>query len=237
MPPEAVVVVPTYNEAANLPDLAQAIRSLGYDLLIVDDNSPDGTGDIADRLAATDAGITVIHRPSKRGLGPAYADGFAAAVGSGVRIVCQMDADFSHDPEVLPGLIQVVSDGADVAIGSRYVPGGGVPGWPAHRRWLSKYGNRYARLMLGTPIQDMTSGFRAYRSAVLTSLKPATCQASGYGFQVEMAWRSHREGLTIREVPISFVDRRKGVSKMTWRIAAEAMWLVTLWGIKRGLRR
>ena len=179
----------------------------------------------------------MIHRPAKRGLGPAYAEGFAAAVGSGAAIVCQMDADFSHDPAVLPELVAAVAQGADVAIGSRYVPGGEVPGWPAHRRLLSKFGNRYARFMLGTPIQDMTSGFRAYRSDVLTSLRPETCEASGYGFQVEMARRSHEASARIVEVPISFKDRERGVSKMTWWIAAEAMWLVTAWGVRRWMSR
>jgi len=235
--PKAAVVVPTYNEAENLPALVKAIRALGYDLFVVDDNSRDGTGDIADRLAAADAAITVIHRPEKKGLGPAYAEGFAAAIASGVEVVCQMDADFSHDPAALPELLAVVADGADVAIGSRYVPGGSVPGWPFYRRWLSQFGNRYARFMLGTPIQDMTSGFRAYRSDVLSSLQPATCEASGYGFQVEMAGRCHEAGVRITEIPISFRDREKGDSKMTAWIAAEAMFLVTVWGLRRRIGR
>ena len=237
MPPKAAVVVPTYNEADNLPALSEAIRAHGYDLFIVDDNSPDGTGDIADRLAASDAAIAVIHRPRKKGLGPAYAEGFATAVAAGVPVVCQMDADFSHDPAVLPQFLEAMAEGADVVIGSRYVPGGAVPGWPAHRRWLSKFGNRYARFMLGTPIRDMTSGYRAYRAEVLTSLEPATCEASGYGFQVEMARRSHEAGVTVTEIPISFKDRERGESKMTWWIALEAMWLVTLWGVRRRLGR
>lgn len=237
MPPKAAVVVPTYNEAENLPSIVSAIRTLGYDLFIVDDNSPDGTGRIADRLAADDPAITVIHRPAKHGLGPAYAEGFAAAVASGAEVICQMDADFSHDPDTLPTLLEAVASGADVAIGSRYVPGGGVPGWPAHRRLVSRLGNRYARFMLGTPVQDMTSGFRAYRSAVLSSLHPATCEASGYGFQVEMARRSHDSGATVVELPIIFQDREKGQSKMTWGIAFEAMWLVTAWGVRRRVGR
>lgn len=237
MPPEVAVVVPTYNEADNLQPIARSVRVLGYHLVIVDDNSPDGTGRLADELGAADDGITVVHRPAKRGLGPAYAEGFASALGTAAPIVCQMDADFSHDPAMLPTLVGKVADGADVAIGSRYVPGGSVPGWPLPRRLLSRVGNRYARFMLRTPIRDMTSGFRAYRSPVLNLLQPATCEASGYGFQVEMASRSHQQGLTVVEVPITFRDRERGQSKMDWRIALEAMWLVTAWGVRRRLGR
>lgn len=232
MPPSVAVVLPTYNEAENLSRIAAAVRGRGYHLIVVDDNSPDGTGRLADQLATDDDGLTVVHRPAKRGLGPAYADGFARAIGSGVEVICQMDADFSHDPDSLPTLIATVEDGADVAIGSRYVPGGSVPGWPFHRRLLSRWGNRYARAMLGTSIQDMTSGFRAYRSRVLQTLEPSTCEASGYGFQVEMASRCHNGGLAVVEVPITFRDRERGESKMDWRIALEAMWLVTVWGIR-----
>jgi dolichol-phosphate mannosyltransferase len=205
--------------------------------MIVDDNSPDGTGRIADELAAADGQISVLHRPVKQGLGPAYAEAFAALAGSSFDIVCQMDADFSHSPDAVSDLVAAVQAGADVAIGSRYVPGGSVPGWPWHRRLLSRLGNRYARIVLGTPIRDMTSGFRAYRSPVLPLLEPATCQAFGYGFQVEMARRSHERGLAVVEVPIVFRDRERGESKMHWRIALEAMWLVTVWGIRRVRRR
>lgn len=237
MPPEVAVVIPTYNEAENLQPIARTVREHGYKVVIVDDNSPDGTGRLADQLAAADQGITVVHRPSKRGLGPAYADGFSAALATAAPIVCQMDADFSHDPAALSTLIQKVEEGVDVAIGSRYVTGGSVPGWPLHRRLLSRWGNRYARAMLATPIQDMTSGFRAYRSPVLSTLEAGTCEASGYGFQVEMARRSHESGAEVVEVPITFRDRERGESKMHWRIALEAMWLVTVWGIGRKLRR
>ena len=238
MPPEAVaVVVPTYNEADNLAPIAAGVRAHGYSLIIVDDASPDGTGGLADRLAREDMGIRVVHRRSKEGLGPAYADGFAAALDGPATIICQMDADFSHDPAALPGLVQAVAGGVDAAIGSRYVPGGTVPGWPLHRRLLSRWGNRYARALLGTSIHDMTSGFRAYRSGVLHALQPATCEASGYGFQVEMARRAHDQALSVREIPITFRDRERGESKMHWRIAVEAIWLVTIWGIKRRWRR
>ncbi len=235
--PNVAVVIPTYNEADNIEPIARSVRKHGYRLVIVDDNSPDGTGRVADSLAAGDEGISVVHRPAKQGLGPAYADGFGAALATTADVVCQMDADFSHDPAVLPLLVSQVEGGADVAIGSRYVPGGSVPGWPLHRRLLSKWGNRYARVMLATPIYDMTSGFRAYRSRVLHTLQPASCEASGYGFQVEMAHRSHDHGLTVVEVPISFRDRERGESKMHARIALEAMWLVTAWGVRRRLRR
>ena len=237
MPPSVAVVLPTYNEAENLPSIAKAVRGHGYRLLVVDDNSPDGTGRLADRLAADDEGISVVHRPAKQGLGPAYAEGFAAALATGADVICQMDADFSHDPARLPALVATVEDGADAVLGSRYVPGGSVPGWPLHRRLLSRWGNRYARTMLGTSIQDMTSGFRAYRSGVLTALDPASCEASGYGFQVEMARRCHEQDLVVSEVPITFRDRERGESKMHWRIALEAMWLVTVWGIRARMGR
>jgi dolichol-phosphate mannosyltransferase len=237
VPPSVAVVVPTYNEAENLSSIAGAVRAHGYRLIVVDDGSPDGTGRLADELATGDAGISVVHRPVKRGLGPAYAQGFATALDEAAEVVCQMDADFSHDPASLPILVATVESGADVAIGSRYVPGGSVPGWTLLRRLLSRWGNRYARLVLGTPIHDMTSGFRAYRSPVLQTLEPATCQASGYGFQVEMARRCHEHHLSVVEVPIIFRDRERGESKMHWRIALEAMWLVTVWGVRRMVRR
>lgn len=237
MPPEVAVVLPTFNEAENLSSIAGAVRAHGYHLIVVDDNSPDGTGRLADELATGDDGISVVHRPAKRGLGPAYADGFATALDSSAEIICQMDADFSHDPASLPTLIATVDGGADVAIGSRYVPGGSVPGWPLHRRLLSRWGNRYARSLLRTSIHDMTSGFRAYRSPVLQTLEPATCEASGYGFQVEMSRRCHEHGLAVVEVPITFRDRERGESKMNWRIALEAMWLVTVWGVRARMGR
>ena len=239
MPPDAAVavVVPTFNEAENIAGIVGAVRAHRYQLIVVDDNSPDGTGAIVDRLAEQDEGISVVHRPRKEGLGPAYAEGFAAALSGPAGIVCQMDADFSHDPAVLPQLVQAVSAGAGAALGSRYVDGGSIPGWPWHRRLLSQWGNRYARLMLATPIRDMTSGYRAYRSDVLATLEPATCEASGYGFQVEMSRRCHERSVATVEVPIAFHDRERGESKMNWRIAVEAMWLVTRWGLNRVVRR
>ena len=232
MQAEVLVVVPTFDEAENIRLIAQAVRTHGLRLLIVDDNSPDGTGDIADNLAGADDGINVLHRAGKQGLGPAYSAGFTWGMENGADILCEMDADFSHDPNDLPRLLAAVNDGADLAIGSRYVPGGGVDNWPWHRRWLSRGGNLYARFMLGTKINDMTAGFRAYRAEALRKLDYARCEASGYGFQVEMAWNAAAAGLDVREVPIPFRDRTRGTSKMGAGIAVEAM-ILTKWGLGR----
>ena len=230
------VALPTYNEAENLPDIAPAITAHGYRLLIIDDGSPDGTGAIADRLASGSRAVGVLHRPNKDGLGPAYAAGFDRALTEGADIVVEMDADFSHDPADLPRLIAAIDDGADLAIGSRYVPGGSTPDWPLLRRLISRGGNLYARIMLGIPTRDATAGFRAFRAEALRRLPYRDAEASGYGFQVEMAWRAHQLGLRIAEVPISFRDRTRGQSKMGLRIVAEAMRLVTVWGIGRIIR-
>lgn len=238
MPGDVLVVVPTYNEAENLAAMVDSLREHGVDVLIVDDDSPDGTGAIADGLSRRHDGVTVLHRTRREGLGPAYAAGFARAIDAGYRIICQMDCDFSHDPADLPRLAKSVERGADVAIGSRYVDGGGVENWPWHRRWLSAGGNLYARTMLRSSVNDMTAGFRAFRADALKLLDPGTCEASGYGFQVEIAWRAGLAHLAIEEVPIVFRDRVAGTSKMDTRIAVEAMWLVTRWGLRsrsRGL--
>ena len=234
---KVLVIVPTYNVRENITDIAHAVRSRGYDLLVVDDGSPDGTGDLADELAATDDAIHVLHRTEKQGLGPAYAAGFARGLELGADILCEMDADFSHDPADLPRLVAAVEAGADLAIGSRYVPGGDTEGWPWHRRALSQWGNRYAATALDMNVKDATAGFRAFRETTIRKLDPSTCEASGYGFQVEMAWRTESAGLTIVEVPITFRERMYGESKMDTRIAAEAMWLVTKWGANRVLGR
>ena len=234
MSPERVtVVVPTYNERENLPDLTRAVTDLGYRVLVVDDASPDGTGDIADRLSRDNHLISVMHRTAKEGIGPAYAAAFDHLLGGDTEVVIEMDADFSHDPADLPRLVTAIEGGADLAIGSRYVPGGSTPDWPVHRRFVSRAGNLYARVMLGIPIQDVTAGFRAFRRTALTRLPYQGAEASGYGFQVEMAWRAHQQGLAIVEVPVSFKDRTRGTSKMGLRIVAEAMWLVTIWGLAR----
>jgi len=230
---DVVVVVPTYEEAENLPQIVAAVRRLGFRLLIVDDASPDGTGELADSLAAGFPGMLVLHRSGKGGLGPAYAAGFDRAFADGAAIVCEMDADLSHDPADLPRLVAAVDAGADLAIGSRYVPGGGTRGWSRFRRLLSRGGNLYARAMLGLDVADATAGFRAYRADALRRLDPGSCQASGYGFQIEMTWRARQAGMDIREVPIVFSERIAGASKMSAGIAIEAITLVTRWGMDR----
>lgn len=228
-----LVIVPTYNERDNIRSIVGSVRAHGYDVLVVDDGSPDGTGDIADELAASDEGVHVLHRSVKGGLGPAYAAGFSHGLDMGAEILCEMDADFSHDPADLPRLVEAVRSGADLAIGSRYVHGGGTEGWPWHRRAISRAGNTYASVMLGLHVRDATAGFRAFRDTTIRKIDPSSGEASGYGFQVEMAMRTESAGLRIDEVPIIFRDRRYGESKMTFRIAAEAMWLVTKWGARR----
>jgi dolichol-phosphate mannosyltransferase len=230
------VVIPTYNERENLPHIAAAVTHQGYRLLVVDDSSPDGTGELADRLAANEPRMSVLHRRRKEGLGPAYAAGFDRALGEGAEIIIEMDADFSHDPVDLPRLIEAIDQGADLAIGSRYVPGGSTPDWPFGRRLISKSGNLYARLMLGIPIRDATAGFRAFRAEALQTLPYREARASGYAFQVEMAMRADETGLKVVEVPISFRDRTRGTSKMGTGIVVEAMRLVTVWGFARAKR-
>ena len=230
---QIVVALPTYNEAENLEAIAAAITSHGYRLLVIDDNSPDGTGSLADRLSAGNDLVDVLHRPEKEGLGPAYAEGFDRALDDGADVIVEMDADFSHDPSDLPRLVAAIEEGADIAIGSRYVAGGDTPDWPLLRRLISRGGNIYAGVMLGIPIRDATAGFRAFRAEALRRLPYRDAEASGYGFQVEMAWRAHQRGLKITEVPIVFRDRRAGSSKMGLGIVIEAMRLVTLWGIGR----
>jgi dolichol-phosphate mannosyltransferase len=235
---EVTVVIPTYNERENLEALVGAVLGHGYRILIVDDGSPDGTGDLADALAASHHLVAVLHRPAKEGLGRAYAVGFSQALADEARVVCEIDADFSHDPADLPRLVDAVASGqADLAIGSRYVTGGSTPDWPMHRRILSKGGNLYARLMLGLKVRDATAGFRAYRAERLAQLGAETCQSSGYGFQVELAWRATANGMQIVEVPIVFRDRVYGESKMKGSIVVEAMWLVTKWGVNRLFNR
>ena len=232
-PEQVTVVVPTYNEHENLPHLAVAVLLHGYRLIIVDDNSPDGTGDLADELAITTEGFQVIHRAAKQGLGPAYGEGFRRALEEGAAIVVQMDCDFSHNPVDIPRLVEVVQAGADLGLGSRYIEGGATPDWPWHRRFLSRGGNIYARTLLGIPVRDATGGFRAWAAQALRSLPFDQAEATGYGFQVEMAMRAVDEGLSVVEVPIVFRDRTRGNSKMGSDIVLEAMRLVTVWGIRR----
>lgn len=234
MRPDLVtVVVPTYNERDNLAEIVGAVRRHGYRVLVVDDGSPDGTGAIADGLASSDAAVGVIHRSVKQGLGPAYAAGFDRVLAGDAEVVVEIDADFSHDPQDLPRLVGAIDEGADLVIGSRYVPGGATPDWPLARRLISRGGNVYARLMLGIPVRDATGGYRAFRADALRRLPYRTAQASGYGFQVEMAMRAIRSRMRVVEVPIVFRDRTRGLSKMNGAIVVEAMRLVTVWGLRR----
>jgi len=223
------VVLPTYDEADNIRPVSAAIlESLpGATLLVVDDGSPDGTGEIADELAAADPRIRVRHRPAKQGLGRAYLDGFAIALDGGASIVVQMDADLSHDPTVLPNLIAPISDGStDLVIGSRYAPGGGVADWGIGRRVISRGGSIFARTVLRLGPRDLTGGFKAWRASTLAAVPFEGVHAGGYVFQIEMTFRASRAGARIREVPITFHDRRVGQSKMSRRIVVEALVVV-----------
>lgn len=226
---ETVVVIPTYDEADNIERLLPLIhRHLpSARMMILDDNSPDGTADVAEKVAADlPVRVDVVRRPEKLGLGAAYRDGFVAAVESGADIVVQMDADFSHDPEYLPALVAAVQHGADGAIGSRYVPGSGIENWPRSRQALSRWGNRYAAGVLGLAINDATSGFRAYSAPMLRKMDVATIRSEGYAFQVEMTYRLVRRGGRVVEIPIVFRDRTAGDSKMSKHIVREAFGLV-----------
>ncbi len=234
------VVVPTYNEADNIVRLCREVRRSVPEakLLIVDDASPDGTAALAEGLAGELGQISVLHRSGKAGLGAAYRAGLRAAIADGAEICIQMDADLSHDPAVLPALIAIVENGADLAIGSRYVPGGLTENWPRKRRALSRWGNRYAAGVLGLAINDTTAGYRAYRSETLERMEFETVAAEGYGFQVEMTYRLVRNGGKVVEFPITFRDRTEGVSKMSGGIIGEALVLVLkLWVADFGGRR
>jgi dolichol-phosphate mannosyltransferase len=231
----AWVILPTYNEAENLERIASAVLEqlpASGRVLIVDDNSPDGTGEIADRLADSSESIEVLHRARKEGLGPAYLAGFHVALDSGAELIIEMDADFSHDPAYLPRLIEA-TENADLAIGSRYVPGGGVTDWGPMRRFISRGGSRYARAVLGLPIRDLTGGFKCFRRRVLETINLDTIEARGYAFQVETTYRALRAGFRVVEVPIVFRDRREGNSKMSRAIIAEAMWRVPAMRFRR----
>ncbi len=227
------VVIPTYNERENIVDLLRVLRSAVPEahLMVIDDHSPDGTGELADAAAVELGNITVIHREGKPGLGAAYRHGFSLAADEGFDVVVSMDSDFSHDPAVIPTMLRLIADGADVVIGSRYVPGGGTKDWPLRRRLLSKWGNRYTGWLLGAKVRDCTAGFRAYRGDVLQRIDPASTGAEGYAFLTELTRRLARSGANIVETPILFKDREKGTSKMSARIIIESMLLVTGWGI------
>ena len=233
------LILPTYNEAENIEPLVRAVlpqlesTGLEHTVLIVDDNSPDGTGEIADRLAAETERVRVLHRPHKEGLGRAYLAGFEVALAEGAELILEMDSDFSHDPADLPRLI-AATGAADLVLGSRYVPGGGVLDWGIVRRALSRGGSAYARLLLGVPVRDLTGGFKCFHRRVLETIDLKGVHADGYGFQIELTYRAVRAGFTVTEVPITFRERRVGHSKMTARIALEAVWKVPALRLRRG---
>ena len=233
MPGAPWLILPTYNEAENVQAIVAAAAEVlagaapdGFRMLVVDDGSPDGTGAIADRMAAAHDWLEVLHRTEKNGIGPAYLAGFRHALDHGAGYVMEMDSDFSHDPADLARLLQAVYDGADLALGSRYVPGGGVREWGLLRRFVSEGGSTYARLVLGLRVRDLTGGFKCFRREVLEAIHFDGVRSQGYAFQVELTYRAVRAGFQVVEVPIVFKDRERGQSKMSWRIAAEAMWLV-----------
>ena len=228
-----VVLIPTYDERENLPLIVSRLRAVvpEADVLVLDDSSPDGTGEVADQLAADDDQVRVLHRTSKKGLGAAYLAGFAWALDKDYDVLVEMDADGSHRPEQLPTLLDALAD-ADVVLGSRWVPGGSVVNWPIHRKVLSLGGNVYTRVLLGVPISDATGGFRAYRASALRTLDLHDVASQGYCFQVDLVWRAVRRGLTVVEVPITFVERTIGDSKMSQGIVGEALRSITVWGAK-----
>jgi dolichol-phosphate mannosyltransferase len=227
-----VVVIPTYNETDNLQRIVHRVRAAVPEahLLVVDDASPDGTGELADRLAAEDARVQVMHRKAKDGLGAAYLAGFGWALEQGYQTIVQMDADGSHPPETLPAMLAELAD-ADLVLGSRYVAGGSVVNWPKHREVLSRGGNLYSRLALGVQIRDITAGYRVFRRHVLAELALGEVNSQGYCFQIDMAWRAVRAGFRVHEVPITFTERERGDSKMSGSIVREALWRVTRWGL------
>ena len=224
----AVVCLPTYDERENLEPMLRALGEvLGPDdrVLVIDDNSPDGTGALADRLAAELGGVEVLHRPRKEGLGPAYLAGFRRALELGAELVVEIDCDFSHDPGDVPRLLDAAA-GADLVLGSRYVPGGSVENWGSVRRAISAGGSLYARRLLGVPVRDLTGGFKCFRREVLEALPLDDVRSKGYAFQIELTYRAIRQGFRVREIPIRFVDREVGGSKMSRTIVLEAIWKV-----------
>ncbi|MGH9177650.1 MAG: polyprenol monophosphomannose synthase [Acidimicrobiales bacterium] len=238
----AAVVIPTYEEAGNIGVILPRLRAAATEaeIVVVDDDSPDGTADLAEKVGAEIGGVTVLRRTGARGFGIAVRAGFAWALERDFDVVVGMDADLSHDPAALPSLLGAVEAGADLVVGSRYVPGGAIPKWPAYRRALSRWGNAYATAILRLPVSDATSGYRAYRSSMLRTIDLDRVRANGYGFLIEMVYRVARRNGRIAEVPIVFVDRERDGSKMSGRIVVEAMALVTLWGARdlgRGLLR
>jgi dolichol-phosphate mannosyltransferase len=236
--PGAWLILPTYNEAENIEPLVRAVlpylasAGVEHTILVVDDSSPDGTGAIADRLAEELAPVRVLHRPQKQGLGRAYLAGFGVALAEGAELLLEMDSDFSHDPADVPRLL-AATGAADLVLGSRYVPGGGVEDWGIVRRMLSRGGSAYARLLLGVPVRDLTGGFKCFHRRVLETIDLEEVHADGYGFQIELTYRAVQAGFTVAEVPITFRERRVGRSKMTARIALEAVWKVPALRLRR----
>ncbi len=233
-----VVVLPTYEEADNVVRMLRALRTTcpDADILVVDDNSPDGTGKLAEETATELGQISVLHRAGKKGLGAAYRHGFTVALSGDYDAVVSMDIDFSHDPVEIPKMLRLVDEGADLVIGSRYVPGGGTRNWPVHRRLLSRWGNRYTAGVLGLTVRDCTSGFRVYRATALAAIDASTTTADGYAFLSELVRRLVRGGFRVVEHPITFVDREFGTSKMSGPIIRESMLLVTRWGLRDARR-
>lgn len=227
-----LVITPTYNERDNLAEFITAVHRAApqVDVLVVDDASPDGTGPLADELAAADARVLVRHRTGKLGLGTAYVEGFRFALDHGYDVAFEMDADLSHDPGYIPAFLDAIAQGADLVLGSRGVPGGGVEGWGLGRHLLSKGGSLYARTILGVGVRDLTTGFKAYTRRALAAIEPDTARSNGYSFQIETTYRALRRGLHVVEVPIVFVDRRAGRSKMSRRIFAEA--ILEVWRLR-----
>ena len=227
-----LVIIPTFNERVNLPIVVGRVRAAVPEahILVADDNSPDGTGAVADELAASDDQVHVMHRVGKEGLGAAYLAGFAWALQEGYDVVCEMDADGSHQPEQLPRLLDALR-GADLVLGSRWVPGGRTENWPKSRQLISQGGSAYTRLMLGVPLRDATGGYRAFRADTLRRLDLHEVASQGYCFQIDLVWRALQRGMRVKEVPITFVERTAGSSKMSRKIVAEALWRVTAWGV------
>lgn len=230
----ALIVVPTYDEVGNVALVLRQLRLAvpEADILVVDDSSPDGTGQLVLTIGAELGRIDLLTRPGKLGLGSAYRDGLAWGLDRGYEVLVEMDADLSHDPAAVPSLLAALDDGADLAIGSRYIDGGNIVGWARHRRMLSRYGNSYSSAMLGLHVHDLTSGFRAFRAETLMRIVVASTQANGYGFQIEMVDRVARAGGIVVEVPITFAERQEGQSKMSTRIVVEALALVTWWRLR-----
>ncbi|MDI2129181.1 polyprenol monophosphomannose synthase [Yinghuangia seranimata] len=235
---KVLVIIPTYNEAENIAEIVGRVRAATpeVDVLIADDNSPDGTGAIADGIAEHDPHVQVLHRKGKEGLGAAYLAGFHWGIDRGYDILVEMDADGSHQPEQLPRLLEAVRD-ADLVLGSRWVPGGAIVNWPASRKFISRGGSFYSRTMLGLELRDITGGFRAFRKETLLGIDMDTVASAGYCFQVDLAWRAVKKGFRVVEVPITFVERERGNSKMSRAILVEALWRVTAWGAGRQAER